>query len=397
MLDPTMLGSIMAGKVPHILIFGAGSVGGYLGGRLMQGVMQGLRSTEEINKGISEGELSGPTPHRDMLAHITLLGRPSMTETLRTKGLTLTHHSLPSFDLPLELIHAVDNIADCLRPDGMGPDIIALCVKSQDTQAAAEQIKAQGWAAPIISWQNGIGNAARLRGILPNNIIIPAVVPFNITRPHGAQFHCGTGGVLHMGTGEAGQKDRKKTAHAHVALFAALMAAAGEPVQSVPDIEAYQWGKLIINLNNALNALHGGALRAGFRDRHYRRALAVSWQEALGIITASGVEPKFFNGTDPYKFIKLLRLPSFIFAPIFARLIKMDAAARSSMLDDLEAGKNSEIDFLQGAIIDLAKDQGQDAPVNQALYGAVTAAFAAGLSPKMTGREIWEAVSASEL
>jgi len=171
-----------------------------------------------------------------------------------------------------------------------------------------------------------------------------------------------------------------------------MMEAAGEPVMAVQDIENYQWGKLVINLNNALNTLMGGSLRAGFMDRYYRRALAAAWEEALGIVTTSGAAPKFFNGMEPQKFIQLLKLPTFIFAPIFSRIIKMDAAARSSMLDDLEAGKQSEIDFLQGAIIKLAAKNNQVAPINEALYRAVSAAFEAGESPKLSGREIWRMV-----
>ena len=62
------------------------------------------------------------------------------------------------------------------------------------------------------------------------------------------------------------------------------------------------------------------------------------------------------------------------------------------MLDDLEGGKPSEIDFLQGAILDLAKASGMTAPINQAVYDAASAAFAAGKSPKMSGKQIWDLV-----
>jgi len=349
----------MAQKIPHILIFGTGSVGGYIGGRLIQA-----------------GQNKLATPH-NLSVHIDLLARKTMVDHLKRAGLTLTHHSLPSYHLPRERLHSFDKISDCPRPD-----LIALCVKSQDTKTAAQQIKKAGWDAPIISWQNGVGNIEQLQDSLPGHMIIPAMVPFNITRPQPSVFHCGTGGTLHMGVSD----------HPLVELFTALMAKAGEPVHMTAEIEAYQWGKLIINLNNALNSLHSRALRAGFMDRDYRRALAASWAEALDIITASGITPKFFNGTDPYKFIRLLRLPTFIFRPLFARLIKMDGTARSSMLDDLEAGKASEIDCLQGAVIKLAHNQGRDAKVNEALYKAVQAAFDAGESPKVTGREIWERV-----
>ena len=71
-------------------------------------------------------------------------------------------------------------------------------------------------------------------------------------------------------------------------------------------------------------------------------------------------------------------------------MIKIDAAARSSMLDDLEAGRDPEIDYLQGEIVRLAKKHGRTAPINARMIEAVHAAFAAGASPKMTGKEIRE-------
>ncbi len=345
---------------PHILIFGAGAVGGYMGGRLIQGMHHAIRDD------------SAAPP-----AHIALLGRARMKTVLQSSGLRLTHYNAPPVQIPPSQIDVFDDIAAC-----PAPDVICLCVKSQDTQLAAEQIKQTGWDVPIISWQNGVGNVDVLRRVLPDSEVIPAMVPFNITSPQPGQFHCGTGGALHMGRSD----------HPHVKRFRAMMEAAGEPVMAVQDIENYQWGKLVINLNNALNTLMGGSLRAGFMDRHYRHALALSWEEALGIVTTSGAAPKFFNGMEPQKFMGLLRWPTFIFAPIFSRIIKMDAAARSSMLDDLEAGKQSEIDFLQGAIIKLAAKNGQTASINEALYGAVRAAFEAGESPKLAGREVWGVV-----
>ena len=117
-------------------------------------------------------------------------------------------------------------------------------------------------------------------------------------------------------------------------------------------------------------------------------------EEGFRILAANNIKAGHFNGTDPKQFIKLLRLPTFLFARNFQKQVTVDKTARSSMLDDLEAGKPSEIDFLQGAIINLAKSSGQNVPVNQAIYDATQAAFKAGKSPKMSGKQIWDLVRA---
>jgi 2-dehydropantoate 2-reductase len=346
-----MLGGLMSETIPHILIFGTGAVGSYIGGRL-QSVLGA-----------------------DPAGYVTFYGRSAMGAALAQHGLTLSHFDREPLKLPPERLDYRDDLAGI-----SAPDLIFLCVKSQDTAAAAAQIKAQGWTAPIVSWQNGVGNLDTLQKALPDRQIIAAMVPYNVTLSAPGQFHCGTGGALHMG----------ESRHDAVTAAVAALRRAGEEVNVTADIESYQWGKLIINLNNALNALSGGTLLAGFSERPYRKAWAASMDEGLAILARAGVTPGAYNGTDPAKLGRLLRLPNFLFRPIFGKIAKVDAAARSSMLDDLDAGKRAEIDYLQGAIIKLAAEHGLTAPVNQRIYDAAVEAFEAGHSPKLSGAQIWD-------
>jgi len=71
-------------------------------------------------------------------------------------------------------------------------------------------------------------------------------------------------------------------------------------------------------------------------------------------------------------------------------VVKIDEKARSSMLDDLESGKNSELDYLQGEIIKLAKKDNQKAAYNVLIYKAVEKAFKTHTSPKLKGSDIYE-------
>ena len=77
-------------------------------------------------------------------------------------------------------------------------------------------------------------------------------------------------------------------------------------------------------------------------------------------------------------------------------ILKIDATARSSMLEDLENGKSSEIDYFQGEVIGLAERSGQSAPINRAVLTRVKLAFAAGRSPQMNGRELWKMVKEAQ-
>ncbi len=74
----------------------------------------------------------------------------------------------------------------------------------------------------------------------------------------------------------------------------------------------------------------------------------------------------------------MLELPDRVFRLLAARAVAIDPQARSSMWDDLEAKRPTEIDQLQGEVVALAQRLGRAAPVNSALVGLVRAAEAGG-------------------
>ncbi len=76
-------------------------------------------------------------------------------------------------------------------------------------------------------------------------------------------------------------------------------------------------------------------------------------------------------------------------------VVKIDANARSSMLDDLEAAPTTEIDYLQGEIVKLAAAKGAKAPINATIMSLVKQAFEGGKSPRMSGTDILKAIKNS--
>lgn len=327
-----------------IVILGAGSIGCWIGGHLISGGAQTV-----------------------------LIGRDRFAQQIAAEGLTLSHFERDSIHCA-----AVDfqiEAAALARAD-----IVALCVKSQDTEAAAQQIKTHATEAVVISFQNGIRNPEILRDVLPAENIVPAIVPFNVTPTKPGGFHCGTAGDLVI-----------ENHQAIVPLLEALEAA-GQGVRLSDVIIGDQWAKMIVNLNNGLNTLTGGTLRDGLYQRDYRRALAACVEEAMAVAQASGVSVGTFNGRSPAALMKTLRLPNLAYRLIMQTIVKIDAKARSSMLDDLEAGRVSEIDYLQGEIVDRAEAVGISAPCNAAILSAVKQAFSEGQSPNLTGAEILKLV-----
>ena len=87
----------------------------------------------------------------------------------------------------------------------------------------------------------------------------------------------------------------------------------------------------------------------------------------------------------------VLAVPNGVFKLIAGRVVAIDPHARSSMWDDLEAKRSTEIDFIQGEIVALASRLGRQAPVNARLVGLVKDAERGG-KRDYTGAELYAAL-----
>ena len=108
-----------------------------------------------------------------------------------------------------------------------------------------------------------------------------------------------------------------------------------------------------------------------------------SWED---ICRVSGITPAKSAAAPPWLIPHVLRLPTPLFRRIAAQMLTIDATARSSMWEDLTRRRPTEIDALQGVILDLAQRQGRQAPLNTRMRHLIKQAEAAeegppGLSP----------------
>ena len=324
-----------------VMIFGAGSIGCYLGGRILQG---------------------GGTAR--------FIGRDRYAEAIAEHGLLLNR-----YDDPVMRLTNVDFQTD---PAALkDAEIVALCVKSGDTRIAAQMIRQYAPKAWVVSFQNGLSNLPALRDELPGHEISGAVVPFNVTSPAPGQFYQGTAGDLIIGPKAPDD-------------LVDPLEQAGVGVQIVHDIDGHLWAKLLVNLNNALNALSGGPLRDGLVQRGYRRVLTAMIEEGLAVARSDSVVVATFNGRAPRALLRIMSRPDWLYRIIMDRIVKIDRKARSSMLDDLQLGRSSELDYLQGEVVRRAEQRGIDVPVNRAVMNAAQQAFAEKKSPRLSGAQMAE-------
>jgi 2-dehydropantoate 2-reductase len=302
---------------------------------------------------------------------VALLARPRVIGEIESHGLRLT-----SFE-GLEQTIAANRLTLSENPS-IFSDVgaVLVTVKSADTPEIADIIAAHAPPdAVIVSLQNGVGNAAVLRQRLPGRRVLAGMVPFNVIAPGEGRYHRATSGDIVIEQDEAGTADR--------------LSVPGLKMRATADIVGVQWGKLLVNLNNALNALADIPLRQQLAQRAWRRLFADQMAEGLAAIKAEGIKPVSSTpipaGLTPY----LLRLPDAIFAVLLGGTMKIDPKARSSMWEDLQRGRATEIDYLQGVITAIADRHGLQVPLSRRVVALIKNAEVLGKgAPKLTPEQI---------
>jgi 2-dehydropantoate 2-reductase len=316
-----------------IVVAGAGSIGCFVGGLLAA---------------------SG----RD----VTLLARPRIIADIAARGLHLTSVDGLDRTVTAATIRATEHPAALGRAT-----LILVAVKSTDTASMADLIaQHSSLSATIVSLQNGVDNVGLLRRRLPNHKVLAGMVAFNAVSMGQAHIHQATSGEIVL------ERDTADTA--------AKLAVPGRAVRISDNMPGVQWGKLLLNLNNAINALSNLPLRDQLSQRPWRMILAAQIAEALAAMQAAGIAPV----TSPLPAAMLpfvLRLPDSVFRVIAGRMLKIDPQARSSMWEDLQLRRKTEIDHLQGVIVRLAGQHGRSALLSERIAGLVRSAETAKQGP----------------
>lgn len=329
-------------------IFGAGSVGCYVGGMLAAAGNE-----------------------------VVLVGRAAMGDRLAA-GIVATRFDGAQCHAP------PDSYRFSSEPGALSEcDAILVCVKSPATREAGEALAQVARAdAVIVSLQNGISNADTLRACFGDRTVIAGMVGFNVAQIGADRFHCGTEGEIVFGEGAAAEK------------LADVLNRAGVAAEVTPDIEAVQWGKLLLNLNNAVNALSGLPLKRQLSTRAFRQVLAASIREALAVLKAAGIRPAKVGKVAPSAIPMMLGLPDWLFVRLARSMLKVDENATSSMAEDLARGREPEIDWLNGEIVALGRETGIATPVNDRIVALVRRRFADAGRPAFEGAELKRAVCA---
>jgi 2-dehydropantoate 2-reductase len=271
---------------------------------------------------------------------VTLIGRPALVEAVRSAGLVL--ESAAGTDaVPVQATTAGSGVA--------GADLVLVCVKSGDTEAAGAMIAPHlAPSATLLSLQNGVDNAARLAAVLDRPVVPVAVYVATEMLGPGRVRHNGRGDLI---LGDAAASDR----------IAAAFTAAGIPTTvSARALDAL-WSKLILNCAyNALSALTQLPYGRLVQGEGVVAAMTDVVRECVAVAGAAGIS-----------------VPADILDSVLALSVTM-ADQRSSTAQDLARGRPSEIDHLNGYVVRQGDALGIPTPANRMLHTLVKLAEQAG-------------------
>ena len=307
MADSTQQDSLKNNSWPKVAVVGAGAVGGYFGGILAR---------------------AG--------APVVMIGRPAFVDAVKQNGLvldTLTFNETVRVEAASELEAA------------RGADIVLFCVKTTDTSETSRALlPLLSRDAIVVSMQNGVDNVEQIRkasGIeaLGSVVYVAASVP----QP---------GTVKHVGRGDLVVGPRNERTER----FAAVFERAGVGCKISDNLEGELWTKLIWNC--ALNAISGlGRAKygeiAGSEDA--RKVVAEIVYEVLAVARKLNIHPPGLE--DPQAAI----------AGSY-KIAQQMTEALSSTAQDMNRGKRTEIDSLNGYIARRGAELGVPTPVNHVLF-----------------------------
>jgi 2-dehydropantoate 2-reductase len=310
-------------RTERILVAGAGALGSVLGGLL---------------------GAAGWT--------VTLLGRRPHLDAVRRRGLVVeglfgTHRATH--------LACVDDVAGL---QGVF-DAVLLTVKAYDTEAVAAAVAPH--LAPdglLLSLQNGLGNleaaAAAVGGarVLGGRVIFGA----EIVAPARARVTVYADPVL-LGSPDAADRRLRAAAEA----WAHRLTEAGVPAEPTNAIVAELWAKVLYSAAlNPLGALLGRPYGALAADAETRAVMDEVIEEAFAVASAERVRLCWADAAA-YREV------------FYRRLVPSTAEHRSSMLQDLERGRRTEIDAINGALVRRGAALGIPTPVNRLLARLIRA------------------------
>jgi 2-dehydropantoate 2-reductase len=285
---------------------------------------------------------------------VTLVGRPDAVKAINADGLRISgvrgqlDISLPVCELLNEKV-----------------DLAILATKTQDLESALKANIDFIRDALVLTTQNGLQADGIVAGFIPKERIISSIVMFGSTylKPGEIVHNFDKSWII----GKAfGRNDESvvKVSHILNTIFPTIIS---------EDIQGMKYLKVFVNSNNCIPAILGKSMQEAFSDTEICAISVAIWKEGLSVTEKAGVNLSSLPDFPLERMIKLaaLTLPEAakIFSGIMTNLSR--EPVYGSILQSIKRGKPSEIDYINGEFVALAKKGKTRAALNEKLVDMV--------------------------
>ena len=285
---------------------------------------------------------------------ITLIGRTDHVKAIEQHGLrikgargeeTFRVRSLTQLDKPY--------------------DLTIWSVKTQDIENTVTQNKRFLNSGLILSTQNGVRADKILSAFFPKERLISSIVMFGATyvRPGEATFNFEGDWIM----GRPYVSNDEKLQDLSKILRRAF------PIVVSDDMIGMKYLKLFVNFNNCIPALVGKSMQETFADLDLCRLSILLLKEGLEIIQKQGIELESLPQFPKERVFALANMPLEQAAGIINKTLTTlsKEPLYGSILQSIMRGRSSEIDYINGEVVRLAKEKGLTAPLNEKIVTLV--------------------------
>ncbi|MFG0255056.1 MAG: ketopantoate reductase family protein [Rhodopirellula sp. JB053] len=261
--------------------------------------------------------------------------------------------------------HRLVPITAASSPDAVvDSDVVIFTVKTQDTDRVAKEYAGAIGDAVVVSLQNGINQHLLTRHLHPDRVVA-GMTSTNMALIEPGIVQCNRGGISVIGP------TSKQVAASTVEVARRTLAASGLPIEVSESILGIQYNKLLFNTMGYASVVSStDLLRDGIMTRSWRNEVALPLlSEGLHVLQSAGILLERVSGmSDVYRFRNFLRALNLPTANTLANATLRGPLSLPgivfSVYQDLMRRRPTEIDYVNGEMVRLAKESGTEAPRN---------------------------------
>jgi len=277
---------------------------------------------------------------------VTVTAREEQRDAILANGLHLTG----GWGERLTAVAAVETLTE-------KPELAFVAVKAQDTEAAIAENAEHLAGVPVVVVQNGLDGPDRVADLLPSSEVIGGLAMFAASYLTPGEVAVTTPGGLYLGLGSGAAP----ALAGRIAPIITPMAAV-----AVTNFTGAQWTKLVINHVNAMPAITGLSVQETIAEPTLRRLITVSMREAVAVARAEHVRFASMQGLTDLRLRVVTALPVSMMERLPQTMAKRMGATPNpgSTLQSIRRGQRTEIDYLNGTVVQRAARAGIDVPVS---------------------------------